>query len=251
MTDQRAPRSEDEAGEPRGVGVARRLAATALALLSAGGCHHTPPAVSDGPVPVYRDSMHRLVYRNPLVRVLDVRIAPGDTTAYHVHDAPMVGIALQDARVRYQPAGAAPGPVTTPRATPYEFTNWSQPLPYTHRVATVDRVPLHYLVAEWLGRSGGEVTDFPDDETRRLVDQSATMRVYRITLEPRVSTWPHTHTGPGLVVQGTAGSLRDDGGPHAGGGSGAGSWRWRDGPYRHRLRNTGATKLVLYEIDWR
>lgn len=227
-----------------------------LLLAVALGCHQgasttipgTPP---NAPAPVYQEPMHRLVYRNPLVRVLDVRIASGDTTAYHVHSAPMVGIVVQDARVWAQAPGAEPGPVTTPRPPASVFTNWAQVLPYTHRVANVDRVPLHYVVAEWLARSGREVPAFPNDETRQLIEESSTVRVYRITLEPHASTWAHTHVGPGLVVLATGGSLSDDGGPHARGGSGAGSWSWREGPYRHRLRNSGTTKLVVYEIDWR
>jgi quercetin dioxygenase-like cupin family protein len=233
--------------DPRGSAAGLMLLVTAAV-----GCHRAPsPASAGAPVPVYREPWHRLVYRNPLVRVLDVRIPPGDTSAYHVHGAPMVGVAVQDARVWYQTPGAAPRPVAIPKPTPYVFTNWSQPLPYTHRVANADRVPLHYLVAEWLGRSGAAAPALPDDDTRRLIEESATVRVYRISLEPRASTWPHTHTGPGLVVLGTAGSLGDDGGPHARGGAGAGSWSWREGPYRHRLRNDGETTLVVYEIDWR
>jgi hypothetical protein len=237
----------------RGPGVIDRVAGSwVLLLLAAAGCHPASPTASpSAPVPVYREAMHRRVYGNPLVRVLDVRIAPGDTTAYHVHSAPMVGIAVQDARIWTQAPGAEPGPVATPEPTPSVFTNWSQPLPYTHRVANVDRVPLHYLVAEWLARSGREVPAFPNDETRQLIEESSAVRVYRITLEPRASTWPHTHLGPGLVVLGTGGSLSDDGGPHARGGSGAGSWSWREGPYRHQLRNNGPARLVVYEIDWR
>ena len=238
----------------RGPGVIGRGAG--VLLLLAAGCHQSSSTGSVGlspgsAVPVYRERMHRLVYRNPLVRVLDVRIAPGDTSAYHVHSAPMVGIVVQDARTWAQAPGAEPGPVATPRSAPAVFTNWSQPLPYTHRVANVDRVPLHYVVAEWLARSGRQVPAFENDETRQLIEEGPTVRVYRITLEPGASTWPHTHVGPGRVVLGMAGSLSDDGGPHARGGSGAGSWSWREGPYRHRLRNGGTRKLVAYEIDWR
>jgi hypothetical protein len=238
--------------DPHGPGVTRRAPAAALALLVAAGagCHRAAPAVASAALPVYREPMHRLVYRNPLVRVLDVRIAAGDTTAYHVHAAPMIGIALRDARAWYQPSGGA-GAAAAPKPTPYVFTNWSQPLPYTHRVANVDRGPLHYVVAEWLARSGGEAPALPNDETRELVEESPELRVYRIALEPHASTWPHTHMGPGLVVLGTGGSLQDDGGPRAKGGSGAGSWSWREGPYRHRLRNAGPTRIVVYEIDWR
>lgn len=35
------------------------------------------------------------------------------------------------------------------------------------------------------------------------------------------------------------------------GGTGAGSWTWREAPYRHVLRNDGPAPLVIYEIDWR
>jgi quercetin dioxygenase-like cupin family protein len=240
----------------RGLGVGRGPGSWVVLLLAAAGCHQasptgTPSASPAAPVPVYQERMHRLVYHSPLVRILDVRIAPGDTTGYHVHSAPLVGVALQDARTWAQVPGAEPGPVATPKPAPSVFTNWAQPLPYTHRVANVDRVPLHYLAAEWLARSGGEVPALPDDETRRLIEESPTIRVYRITLEPGGSTWPHTHVGPGLVVVGTAGSLSDNGGPHARGGSGVGSWSWRESPYRHQLRNNGSATLVVYEIDWR
>ena len=63
------------------------------------GCGHPSPAPAPATssreaVPVYQEPMHRLVYHNPMVRVLDVRIPAGDTTAYHVHAAPMVGIVV-------------------------------------------------------------------------------------------------------------------------------------------------------------
>ena len=99
--------------------------------------------------------MHRLVYRNPMVRVLDVRIPAGDTTAYHVHDAPMVGIVVQDARIWSQTPGAPPGPVRTPPPSPSVFTNWTQSLPYTHRVGNVDSVPLTtWWPSGWDARAG-------------------------------------------------------------------------------------------------
>src|SRR4026208_826876 len=73
----------------------------------------TPTTSSREAVPVYQEPMHRLVYRNPMVRILDVRIPAGDTTAYHVHAAPMVGIVVQDARLRGQGPRAPPGPART------------------------------------------------------------------------------------------------------------------------------------------
>jgi hypothetical protein len=195
--------------------------------------------------------MHQLVFQTPLVRVLDVRVAAGDTTAYHVHVNRLVGIAVQDARTWTQVRGAPAGAVKDPPATPSVFDNWSQTLPYTHRVANVDTVPLHYIVAEWLRRSGTDTPALPDAPGRRLVKEGPTSRVYQITLAPGQGTGPHTHTAPGLTVQGNNGALVEDGRPRARGGSSAGSWSWHDAQYRHVLQNQGTTPLIVYELDWR
>ena len=226
-----------------------------LLLLAALACRHAPrpPApevAAGGAVPVYEEPMHRLVFHNALVRVLDVRIPSGDTTAYHVHAAPMVGVAIQDARIWAQPAGAPPSPVQPPPASPHVFENWSASLPYTHRVANVDTLPLHYVVAEWLARSGPEAPALPDGPSRRLLEEGPTVRVYEVTLAPGAAD-AHTHGGPGLTVLGTAGVLSEEESAQARGGSGAGSWSWREAAGRHVLRNDGPGRLVIYEIDWR
>ena len=230
-----------------------RSTLTLVALMACGQAQRqsssdVPPAAA---VPVYQEAMHRLVFESPLVRVMDVRVPAAETTGYHVHADPMVGIAVQDARTRTQALGASPGPVAPPRATPSAFENWSQTLPYTHRVANVDTVPLRYVVAEWLARAGPEAPELPDGPSRRLVKAGPTTRVYEISLSPGAATEPHTHATPGLVVLGTGGDLSEEGGGHAGGGSGAGSWSWREAPGRHVLRNDGSAGILIYEIDWR
>jgi quercetin dioxygenase-like cupin family protein len=234
----------------------RRTPTVALVLVAVLACGQAPrQAASDAPapraVPVYQEPKHRLVFQSALVRVLDVRIGPGDTTAYHIHADPMVGIAVQDARIRIQGAGSPLGAVASPRATPYVFDNWSQALPYTHRVVNTDTLPLHYVVAEWLARSGPEAPALPDDANRHLVNEGPTTRVYQVTLAPGTATEPHTHATPGLVVLATAGPLREEGGGRAEGGTGAGSWSWRESAEPHVLRNGGTTRLIIYEIDWR
>ena len=161
----------------------------------------------------------------------------GDTTAYHIHADPMVGIAVQDARIRIQRPGSPLGAVASPRATPYVFDNWSQALPYTHRVVNADTLPLHYVVAEWLTRSGPEAPALPDDANRHLVKEGPTTRVYQVALGPGTATEPHIHATPGLVVLATAGSFREEDGGRAEGGTGAGSWSWREHAESHVLRN--------------
>jgi hypothetical protein len=227
----------------------------ALLLLAQAACGHAAPESASKPdavdVPVYKEPMHRLVFESPLVRVLDVRIPAGDTTAYHLHADRLLGIAVQDVRTWTQARGAPPSPVKPAPATPYFFDNWSQPLPYTHRVANVDTLPLHYLGAEMLRRSWVNSPALPDQANRRLVKEGSPGRVYQITLAAGETTEPHTHSAPGLTVQGNEGVLSDDGRSDAKGGSGPGSWSWHQAQYRHVLRNEGSTRLIVYEIDWR
>ncbi|HEX5574453.1 MAG TPA: hypothetical protein VFX42_01165 [Gemmatimonadales bacterium] len=227
----------------------------ALVLLGVAACGPAAPQPTANPtgrdVPVYQEPMHRLEFQSPLVRVLDVRVPAGDTTAYHVHANRLVGVAVQDASTWSQVKGAPPSAVKPAPATPYFFDNWSQTLPYTHRVANADTVPLHYVGAELLTRSGTDAPAFSDGPNRRLIKEGPAGRVYQITLAPGQATELHTHAAPGLVVQGNKGVLSDDGHPRARGGKGGGSWSWHEAQYRHELRNDGSTQLIVYEIDWR
>lgn len=234
------------AGRPRLATLAILLALPACGQAPQGGAFRAAQTVA-----VYEEPRHRVVYRNPLVWVLEICLPPGDTTAYHYHSVPMVGIAVEGARILDQVPGEAPGPIPTPPTAPYVFENWSKTLPYTHRVINVDSVPLHYVVAEWHAGYGKEVSALPDTPTRRLIKEGKTARVYEISLVPGDSTEVHTHAAPGLTVLGTPGTLVDDGHPEAQGGRDAGAWSWRGPGYRHVLRNDGADPLIVYEIDWR
>ena len=225
----------------------------ALLLLGVAACGRaSPQSVTESggsDVPVYQEPMHRLLFQSSLVRVLDVRIPAGDTTAFHVHADRLIGVAVQDARTWAQVKGAPPSAVKPPPATPSVFDNWSQPLPYTHRLANADTVPLHYIGAEML--AGVDSPALPDGPNRRLIKEGPPGRVYQITLAPGQATEPHTHAAPELTVQGNEGVLHDDGRARASGGSGPGRWSWHEAQYRHALRNDGSTRLIVYEIEWR
>jgi hypothetical protein len=234
-----------------------RLAVIGLLLvLEPGACAPTGSSTSVAAearaVPVERESRHRPVFQTALVRILDVRVPAGDTTAYHVHAHRMVGVALVDARTWFQSPGAPPDPAVVPRAVPYVFDNWAGPLPYTHRVANVDTVPLHYLVAELLAPSHTDTPALRDTPARRMVKEGTLARVYQVTLAPHAATESHTHAAPGLTVLATAGMLVEEGSTFgAAGVAGPGRWVWRNPAHTHVLRNTGTATLTVYELDWR
>jgi hypothetical protein len=210
------------------------------------------PGTDRRAVPVEQEPRHRPVFANDMVRVLDVWFGPGDTTAYHVHSNRLVGVAVRDARTWTQSLGAEPDTAVNAAPVPYVFDNWSRAVPYTHRLANVDSVPIHYIVAERLGDWSGDAPALPDTPTRRLVKEGPFGRVYQVTLSAHAATEQHTHVAPGLTVLATAGALGAEGSPSAAaGGRGAGHWAWRGAGHRHVLRNDGPAALTLYEIDWR
>ena len=53
-------------------------------------------------VAVSKEPLHKNVFENEYLRVLDVHIAPGDTTQFHKHEIPSVFISLHPVRTGSQ-----------------------------------------------------------------------------------------------------------------------------------------------------
>jgi hypothetical protein len=238
-----------EGGRPRPLAAILLLG---LVVACAPTARTTSQLVTPQPVPVYEEARHHLVYENPLVRVLDVRIPAGDTTAYHVNTSPLVGVAIKEARSWSQILGGPRSSVEEASAVPSSFDNLDRALPYTHRVGNADIVPIHFVIGEWLASPGVTAELLPEDGMRHLEKEERFARVYCVTLPPHAATTLHRHAAPGLTVLGNDGVLVDEGDrPAAVGGKGAGQWNWRNAGHSHTLRNLGDKTLTVYEIDWR
>lgn len=202
-------------------------------------------------VAVYEEPLHRLVFSNSWVRVLDVRVPPGVTTAFHVHSAPLMGVTVEAARTSTQVPGSPFGGVERAQEVATPFDNWNATLPYIHRIENVDTVPLHYVVAERLASPGVDATVTPADGIV-LFKEGQTAWIYRVDIPPHSGTILHTHSAPGLTVLAVAGGLVEDGDrPAASGGQSAGQWSWRGSGFRHALRNPGDKPVTVFETDLR
>lgn len=205
-------------------------------------------------VPVFQEPRHHQLFQNALVRVLDVRVASGDTTLYHVHATRHIAVVISSARTWEQMIGQPASAVDTLAAPVGSILdNASAPLPYTHRVGNADTVSFRYVVGQVLSSSGVDAPALPASSSLRLDRETAYARVYRATLAPGQSTEVHRHLQPGLTVQVGAGTLRLEGtAPTATSPSaGPGAWWWRGAGTRHALRNVGAQPVEIVEIDWR
>jgi quercetin dioxygenase-like cupin family protein len=231
-----------------------RTASIALLLALVGSPAIAQDHPSESPaVPVYQEPRHRPVFENALVRVLDVRVAPGDTTGYHVHANRHIAVVISGARTWEQfrgQAATAVDSVADPVGT--VFDNASATLPYTHRVGNADTAPFRYVVAQLLAPSGVVAPALTASSGLRLDRESLGARIYRVTIAPGQATPTHRHAPPGLTVQISPGALRLEGSASEGASvrAGAGAWWWRGAGTVHVLRNIGTLPVDVVEIDW-
>lgn len=64
-----------------------------------------PALFSSAQLPVRNEPRHHNVFENEFLRILDVHLAPKDTTLYHLHNTPSVFIILSNSNVGSQLAG--------------------------------------------------------------------------------------------------------------------------------------------------
>lgn len=204
-------------------------------------------------VPVFQEPRHHLVFENALVRVLDVRVAPGETTGYHLHANRHIGVVIAGARTWEQFRGQTASSVdSVADSAGSVFDNANASLPYTHRVGNADTVPFRYVVAQLLAPSEIVAPALPASSGLKVHRDSLGARVYLVTLAPGQSTPGHRHAPPGLTVQVSPGTLRLEGTAPEGASEqpGAGAWWWRRAGTKHVLRNVGTSQVDVVEIDW-
>ena len=93
---------------------------------------------------------HRAILENDSVRVLDVRIAPGDTVPAHQHDLPSIFITLSPADLVFRNlSGETVRNVRRSRdAAPEPKVEWRDPAPAPRIVSNIDTVELRALRVE-------------------------------------------------------------------------------------------------------
>ena len=112
-------------------------------------------------VPIQEEPRHRLVYETPEFRVLDVEIAPGDTTLFHRHDVPIGYVYISPTRINDQVLGRGWGGVTqdsNPVASTGDviFDEAYATAPVEHRVTNLGNVPFRLIAV--LNRGPGQAT---------------------------------------------------------------------------------------------
>ena len=101
------------------------------------------------------EPMHRIVFENALVRVIDATVEAGKATAYHTHERDNVPVAVAAGRIAVTPRGGQPvdSPVPLGRVS-YAVGG------YTHEVRNVGGSLVRFIDVELRGprgtRTGGQ-----------------------------------------------------------------------------------------------
>jgi hypothetical protein len=133
-------------------------------------------------IAVSKEPLHTKVFENEYVRVLDVQIAPGDTTLFHKHETPSVFISLHPVKTGSQvivEEGVATA-LSLDRTITFEGFYKS---PRIHRVWNADTSVFHVMDIEVLTKGNIDAGAAIEGEPFKQLFNAPPVRAYRVTLK--------------------------------------------------------------------
>jgi hypothetical protein len=130
---------------------------------------------------VHEEPRHRPVFQNKEIRILNVRVAPGDTSLYHMHTTPSFFIRLTNTITGSQVQGEAKK-VGKSQSGEIRFENLAPPNNRVHRVWNADKDTFHVMDVELLMKKA----DFDEKPMAlpnlKLEIDTTWVRAYRLNL---------------------------------------------------------------------
>ena len=168
-------------------------------------------------VPVHEEPRHHMVLDNPVTRVLDIQIPPGDTTLFHTHSNPILYVNMASSQTRSQTLGqewsggdgaarpVAPRPAqpTVVGVPPVVFGRMNSVTSYatqplTHRVNNIG-TSVFRLIGIINRTEGDPSTEVSADFSAKPEVDNRWLRGYRWSLSSDVII-PHQHANPVVIV---------------------------------------------------
>jgi quercetin dioxygenase-like cupin family protein len=210
-------------------------------------------------VPVHEEPRHRLVLDRMPIRILDVQIAPGDTSLFHTHSSAILYVTIGVSTTNQQSLGGDWGnvnPANPPRGRPgnLQYVTSYVERPLTHRVTNVGSSLFRLIAIANYGEGVQENSAAVGEPVPGTVEvETPWHRAWRYVLAPGESSPEHRTSTPVVAVQATPGTLelRPDTGAARSTADGPGSWVVAEPGSRYTLRNTGSTPLEVVVVQVR
>jgi hypothetical protein len=201
-------------------------------------------------VPVESTSYHVPVFSNDYVTVLNVLIPSGRDSGYHRHSLDSIGVLINDTTRTNQVLGAEPfARALQPRGT-VSFTPYAAE-PLVHTVAVQGEQPFHNIVVELLQANPWRFGPGQRASGYTLVLDNERVRAWRLVLDPGQAAAAITQTAPGVRVIVEGGELVESvpGAPDRAMAPRAAEVYWQDAGTTRAVRNVGATRIELVELE--
>lgn len=196
-------------------------------------------------VDVQDEPRHHVVFENSSVRIIDVRLPPGDTTLYHRHRRDNLAILMGDGSRAVQVFGKEMSPVLSGKGGDLILQRVEGD-GLVHRVSNRGQTPLGFTDIEFVKPTGRSGTT--GQSALKPLEENEFYRAYRLTLAPN-ETSPPLSVGPGVrvIVAGDVQAVGVDG-------NAADAVRASDFSYWHeagnyQLRNVGSLPALVVEVE--
>lgn len=207
-------------------------------------------------VPVAEEPLHRVLFENAYVRVIDAVLPAGAKTLPHTHARDNVPVNISGGTLVTTSEGRAS--LTT---TPRPGQAWFAAGGYTHQITNTGSTTVRFIDAEILAAAARTETApaaahaapaATTADPRELVLDGPRVRIYRVRAAPGVALPAHDHGGPGLTIAVTGARVAVRAGPDAREHVATpGAFWWRDAGESHQVENRGPGAAELIEIDWK
>jgi quercetin dioxygenase-like cupin family protein len=148
------------------------------------------------------EPMHRAVYANADLRVIDVLVPPGQSTLDHRHERDLANVSMNpDAETRVHVPGQAAGPVRPRRPVGNAAIGLYAGASMSHRIENVSQAPYHLFAVENL-RASGWSTAAPITGAlgTTMTNDSRAFRTYDVRMGRDAAQTSHLHEVPTIVV---------------------------------------------------
>ncbi len=139
-------------------------------------------SIAEAQVLVHKEPKHHLVYENKQIRILDVVMAPGDSSIYHIHHTPSLFILFTNTTSGSMLQGELPS-LGKNTAGELFYENLAEPNIRIHRVWNADTDTFHVMDIELLGKDSGYEHSPLVAPGLTLAIDTAWARTYRLTLK--------------------------------------------------------------------
>jgi hypothetical protein len=123
-------------------------------------------AFAQVPLPVREEPRHHVALQNQYIRLLDVRLPPGDTTFFHIHETPSLFVILSKTVTASQVKDENWIQGTFTSEPGHAWYNDFKNGPLIHRVCNADTIPFHVMDIEILSnynKNTNQISPFPFD----------------------------------------------------------------------------------------